>query len=72
MMLSEKWEDRFQAEYWQARIRYEKLEEMLEKLEEDPDSVSKASKALFKDQMRVMYDYLSCLEDRALLEGIPL
>lgn len=73
LMNSEDYKKRFVAEYYQTKIRYEKLEEFIVKniagvLEFEPDSPI----SLYKEQLRTMRDYLRCLEARALLERIEL
>lgn len=73
LMNSENYEDRFKAEYFQTKIRYDKLYKMLVKraagtLDFDP----KCSFALLTEQKRYMAEYLRVLETRAEVEGIVL
>ena len=73
MMLSEDYKERFKAEYYQIRIRLDKLDAMLEKwkagtLEFKP----KNPRPLLEKQAREMWDYLYVLEVRAENEGIEL
>ena len=83
MMNSEDYKERFKAEYYQAKIRYEKLKKFNTKIEayERIDYTRKpymeAPKHdcpydLLIDQQRVMGDYLRILEVRAEIEGIEL
>ena len=73
MMNSRFYKDRFKAEYFQLKIRYEKLHSMLIKneagvLEFKPTCpVSK-----LMEQKRYMGEYLRMLEIRAAIEGIDL
>lgn len=69
LMTSADYKDRFKAEYWQTKIRYDKLRMMIEKY--------KAGKLDFEPtcpetQSVWMLKYLDILELRANLEGIDL
>lgn len=71
MMTSSDFKERFRAEYYQLKIRLEKLNEMLVKYDAGtlgfaPD----CSIALLKDQLSIMRDYLYALQVRAEIEGI--
>ena len=73
LLNSEDYNDRFKAEYFQTKIRYDKLHKMLVKkaagtLEFEP----KCSVALLTEQKRYMGEYLRVLETRAEIEGIDL
>ena len=73
LMQSEDYKDRFRAEYYQTKIRYEKLHRMIVKYEAGtlhpiPDTDIRA----FKDQAGAMGNYLYALEVRAELENITL
>ena len=73
MMLSEDYKERFVAEYWQLRRRYESLAKMIEKyylgkLNFKPDCPIE----LFQRQADLMYSYLVCLETRAKIDKIKL
>lgn len=73
MMLSEDYKERLKAEYYQTKIRLDKLTGMLEKwkagtLEFEP----KNPRPLLEKQAREMWDYLYVLEVRAENEGIDL
>lgn len=73
MMNSEDYKERFKAEYYQAKIRYEKLRIMINKY--------RAGKLNFEptcpiekleDQLYYMNEYMRILEIRALIEDIKL
>ena len=73
LMLSADYRDRFKAEYYQTRIRFEKLRTMLDKyqagtLDFEPDCPID----LLKEQSDYMLQYLRCLEIRSAIEGIKL
>lgn len=73
MMNSEDFKERFKAEYYQTKIRYEKLHTMLIKYEAGTLNFEpKTSLELFTQQARYMGLYLKCLEIRAEIEGIEL
>lgn len=73
MMTSDDYKERFKAEYYQAKIRYDKLDMMTVKYEAGklqftPD----CSLELLKEQKMYMGNYIRCLKIRALIEGIDL
>jgi hypothetical protein len=73
MMLSDDYKERFKAEYYQTKIRYEKLHKTIVKyeagtLEYTPTCVIE----LLKNQASHMGQYLYTLEVRAEVEGIEL
>lgn len=73
LMISDDYKDRFVAEYWQLRRRYESLAKMIEKyylgkLDFEPD----CSIELLQHQSDSMHSYLVCLETRAKIEKIKL
>ena len=73
LMLSEDYKERFKAEYYQTKIRYEKLHKMLVKYEAGTLNFEPTcSLALLKTQSVNMEQYLCCLEVRAEIEGIEL
>ena len=72
-MYSGAYQDRFRAEYYQTKIRYEKLHKMITKYEAGklnfkPD----CSLDLLKQQANAMGQYLYVLEIRSEIEGIEL
>lgn len=73
LMTSEDYKDRFRAEYWQAKIRYEKLHAMCVKYESGTlDFHPSCSLDLLKEQKSYMGRYLYLLEVRAEIEKIDL
>lgn len=73
LMNSEDYNDRFKAEYFQTKIRYDKLHKMLVKRAAGTlDFEPKCSVALLTEQKRYMGEYLRVLETRAEIEGISL
>ena len=73
LMDSADYKDRFKAECYQARIRYEKLGEMLKKYEKNELNFKpKCSYTLLLNQYKVMGDYLALLMLRAGIEEIEL
>lgn len=73
LMNSEDYKDRFKAEYYQTKIRYDKLHNMLVKNEAGVLDFKPTSPiAKLQEQKRYMGEYLRCLEVRAAIEGIEL
>ena len=73
LMLSDKWEDRLIAEYWQTKIRYEKLHKMIIKYEAGTLGFEpNCPLHTLTSQKRNMGEYLYILEVRAAKEGIDL
>lgn len=79
LMASSDHKERFVAEYLQTKIRYEKLKSMTTKyvatIESGKDYLGfkpSCSVELLLKQQRFMEDYLSCLEQRAVIEEIQL
>ena len=73
MMTSADYKERFKAEYYQTKIRYEKLHQMCVKYEAGTlDFTPTCSLGLLKAQKAAMGQYLYCLEIRAEIEGIKL
>ena len=72
-MDSEDYKDRFKAEYYQTKIRYDKLHKMVIKYEAgNLDFTPSCSLELLKNQLSYMGNYLRILEIRAEVEGIKL
>lgn len=72
-MCSPDYKERFKAEYWQTKIRYEKLHEMIVKYEADVlEFEPKCPLLLLKEQASYMGQYLYTLEVRAKMEDIHL
>ena len=73
MMQSADYKERFKAEYWQTKIRYNKLHNMLVKADAHTlDFTPTCPLDLLRDQKANMGKYLYCLEVRAEIEGIKL
>ena len=73
LMQSNDFKERFKAEYYQTKIRYEKLHKMIVKYEAGTlNFTPNCSLELLKRQAAAMGNYLYCLEMRALIEGIEL
>lgn len=73
LMLSDNYIDRFKAEYYQTKTRYERLHTMIVKYEAGVLQFEpKCPISLLKDQAKNMGQYLYNLEVRAQIEGIEL
>ena len=73
MMGSANYKERFCAEYWQTKIRYEKLHRMTIRYEAGTlDFTPDCPLALLKEQKAAMGNYLHALEVRAEIEKIDL
>ena len=80
LMLSPDYKHRLKAEYWQTKVRYEKLKRSNTEWEayritNGMQAVAKESKTpmeVLQQQERVMGEYLHLLELRAVLEGVEL
>ena len=80
LMLSPDYKNRLKAEYWQTKIRYEKLKRRnteweayrLTNVMQAVAAKSKTPMEVLQQQERVMGEYLHLLELRAVLEGVEL
>lgn len=77
IMQSTDYRERFKAEYYQTKIRYEKLKDFCNRIEVAKMTYTEAPKhdcplELLKEQQTHMGMYLSCLEKRAIIEKIDL
>ena len=73
LMNSEDYKERFVAEYWQTKLRYDRLHRMVVHYEADTlEFKPKCSLDLLKQQKAAMGQYLYCLEVRAAIERITL
>lgn len=73
LMQSEDYKERFKAEYYQTKIRYDKLHKMIVRYEADKlEFTPNCSIELLKKQASAMGSYLYCLEVRAVVENIEL
>lgn len=72
-MLSDNYKLRFQAEYWQTKIRYERLHKMIIQIEAGTcDFQPDTPLELLKEQKKAMGYYLYALEVRAEIEKIHI
>ena len=73
LMTSDDYQDRFKAEYYQTKIRFEKLHMILVKIEANTlDFTPKCPIDTLRSQVDAMGAYLFNLEVRAQFEGIEL
>ena len=73
MMNSENYKERFKAEYYQTKIRYDKLHKMIVKYDAKAlDFELSCDIDMHRKQARAMGEYLYCLEVRAVIEHIEL
>ena len=82
MMMSEDYKERFKAEYYQTKIRYEKLKALNTKIEAAQVTsyrkggvdfpLFECPSDMLRDQQRLMGEYLHILEVRAVIESIEL
>ena len=72
-MNSDDYKERFKSEYYQTKIRYDKLHKMLVKYEAKTlDFEPTCSMELLKEQVNYMGNYLRILEVRAEIENVEL
>lgn len=72
-MLSEDYRDRFKAEYYQVKIRYDKLVDMLDRWDKGQILFPPTCpRELLWRQVTVMEDYMDLLIERSIVEGIDL
>lgn len=72
-MVSDDYKNRMKAEYFQTKIRYDKLHKMIVKYESNTlDFEPSCSLELLKKQASAMGQYLYYLECGAEIEGIEL
>lgn len=73
LMKSDDYKDRFKAEYYQTKIRYDKLHQLIIKMEAGTcDFTPSCSLDIHKQQAMHMGMYLHVLEVRAEIENIEL
>ncbi|MDY2736356.1 crAss001_48 related protein [Intestinibacter sp.] len=73
LMLSESYKDRFKAEYYQLRIRHDRLQDMLECYKDKTLIFTpKCSYDMLHTQLVYMECYMNVLEERAKVENIEL
>jgi len=73
LMNSDNFKDRVKAEYWQTKVRYDKLHKMCVKYEAGTlEFTPNCTLELLNRQASYMGNYLKILEIRAEIEGINL
>ena len=73
LMNSSDYKDRFKAEFYQVKIRYEKLKEMLDKWDEGSlDFSPTCPRTIYDEQIKAMEMYLDVLGKRAIIEEVEL
>lgn len=70
LMESDDYKDRFKAEYWQTKIRYNRLRKIVVKADAGIDIPNNIQ--FLREQSRRMAEYLYILEVRAETENIEL
>lgn len=72
-MLSSDYKERFKAEYYQLKIRFDKLDAMVEKWDNNElNFVPTCPREIYTRQLSAMKDYIMILEERAKLENVEL
>lgn len=73
LMLSNDYKERFKAEYYQLKIRIDKLDNMLSKMENDElNFIPTRPYELLQNQLKAMLLYEIFLKERAKIEKIDL
>ena len=73
LMLSNDYKERFKAEYYQLKIRIDRLGNMLSKMENDElNFIPTCSYELLQNQLKAMLLYEIFLKERAKIEKIDL
>lgn len=73
LMLSNDYKDRFRGEYFQTKIRYDKLKAMCDKWDNgELDFEPTCDRMIYTTQLIAMESYLGMLSKRAKIEGIDL
>ena len=71
MMLSDDYKERFKAEYWQLKIRHDKLQKMVDNWN-NLDFTPTCSYSTYVCQLLAMEDYMALLRSRAEQEEVEL
>lgn len=71
LMLSDNYKDRFMAEYYQLRIRINKLEKFITKNYKSLETLT-TPLGVYAMQLEAMQKYKTILEARAAIEGIEI
>lgn len=73
LMTSQDYKERFQAEYYQAVIRYCKLKSLLDKWDKgELNFKPTCPRSTYNMQIKVMSEYIAVLEARAVMENVTL
>ena len=73
LMVSSDYKERFKAEYYQLKIRLEKLKCMLQKWDNgEINFTPSCPRSVYDVQVKSMQDYLAILEARAVIEKVEL
>ncbi len=73
LMCSDDYKERFNAEYMQVCVRYQKLKAMLDKWDEGKLNFQPTCpRGIYNFQIKAMADYIASLEARAAIEDIEL
>lgn len=73
LMVSSDYKERFKAEYYQLKIRYEKLKYMLQKWDNgELNFTLDCPRSIYNVQLQGMQQYIASLEARAVIEKIDL
>lgn len=73
LMQSDDYKDRFKAEYYQVKIRLEKLRAMLEKWDKGELNFTPATpRFIYEGQVKAMESYYYALSARAAMEHIVI
>lgn len=73
LMVSSDYKERFKAEYYQLKIRLEKLKYMLQKWDNgEINFTPSCPRSVYDVQVKSMQDYLAILEARAVIEKVEL
>ena len=73
LMNSKDYKKRFKAEYYQLKIRHDKLEEMCDKWDRgELNFIPTCPRSIFTYQLSAMENYMNILEERAKIENIDL
>lgn len=73
MMTSDDYQERFKAEYYQLKIRYDKLKSMCNKWDKGTlNFVPTCPRFIYDNQLKAMKEYLTILQKRAEIERIEL
>jgi hypothetical protein len=73
LMNSADYKDRFKAEYYQLKIRFDKLKTMVEKWDNGTLNFKPTCpREMYDVQLNATNEYLTVLEDRAKLENVEI